>query len=128
MSTLILVIIGLVAGVLSGLFGVGGGIIIVPALLFFVGMSPQSAVGTSLGALLAPVGLLAALAYSRNGHLDAEASTWIAAGLFFGAWGGALFAPRLSAPTLQRAFAVLLLVVAMKLWMSASAVSASAGR
>ena len=118
MTALIFVAIGLVAGVLSGLFGVGGGIIIVPALLFLVGMSPQLAVGTSLGALLAPVGLLAALAYSRQGHLDATASTWIAAGLFFGAWGGALIGQRISAPTLQRGFALLLVVVAICLWSS----------
>lgn len=123
MSALVLVVIGLAAGVLSGLFGVGGGIIIVPALLFFVGMNPQSAVGTSLGALLAPVGLLAALAYSRQGHLDATASTWIAAGLFFGAWGGAVIGQRLSAPTLQRGFALLLVVVAIRLWASATPAS-----
>ncbi|MBI3792656.1 MAG: TSUP family transporter, partial [Gemmatimonadetes bacterium] len=70
MTAVILVAIGLVAGILSGIFGVGGGIIIVPALLFLVRMSPQAAVGTSLGALLAPVGLLAAISYARAGQLD----------------------------------------------------------
>ena len=125
MNALLLLVIGLGAGVLSGLFGVGGGIVIVPSLLLFVGMNLPSAIGTSLGALLLPVGLLAAIQYSRDGHLDSNAATWIAVGLFFGAWGGALLGQRLHAPTLQRGFALLLVIVAVRLWLTSASASAS---
>ena len=70
--------IGLGAGVLSGLFGIGGGIVIVPALLFFAKMSPATATGTSLGALLLPVGALGAWEYYRNGNLDIRSSMLVA--------------------------------------------------
>lgn len=121
MTALPFLAIGLAAGILSGLFGVGGGIIIVPALLLVRHMSPQLAVGTSLGALLAPVGLLAALQYARAGQLDAHAAAWIAGGLFVGAWAGAVVAGRLGAVTLQRAFALFLVLVAARLWAAAGA-------
>lgn len=81
----IFLLIGLAAGVLSGLFGIGGGVVIVPALLFLVRMPVQTATGTSLAALLLPVGALGAWAYYRMGHLDLSAATWIAGGLFVAA-------------------------------------------
>src|SRR5687767_8857463 len=75
-------LIGLGAGVLSGLFGIGGGIVIVPALLFFAKYQPQMATGTSLGALLLPVGALGAWQYWKAGNLEWRASLLIAIGLF----------------------------------------------
>ena len=110
--------IGLAAGVLSGLFGIGGGLLIVPALSFLVGMPILTATGTSLGALLLPVGLLGALEYYRNGNLDPRVSLLLAAGLFAGAWGGAHLAHSLSALHLKRAFAVLMVMAAVRMWMS----------
>ena len=109
--------IGLGAGVLSGLFGIGGGIVIVPALLFFAKMPAHTATGTSLGALLLPVGALGAWTYWKAGHLDLRVSLWIALGLFFGAFAGAKLAAMLTPLQLKRAFAVFLVIVAARmLW------------
>jgi uncharacterized membrane protein YfcA len=108
--------IGLGAGLLSGLFGVGGGVLIVPALVFLLGYSSHMAVGTSLGALLLPVGVLGALAYYRTGNLQLQASLLIALGLFIGAHFGARLALTLSAVQLSRAFAIFLVLVAARMW------------
>ena len=112
-------LIGLGAGVLSGLFGIGGGIVIVPALLFFAGMLPATATGTSLGALLLPVGALGAYEYYRNGNVEVRASLLIAAGLFFGAYAGAKLNQTLSPVQAKRAFAVFRVLVAARLWVTA---------
>ena len=111
--------IGLAAGVLSGLFGIGGGIVIVPALLWITRMTPATATGTSLGALLLPVGALGAWAYYRNGHVDVRASLCIAAGLFLGAYVGARVNQSLSSLQATRAFAVFLVFAAARLWVTA---------
>jgi uncharacterized membrane protein YfcA len=118
--TAILLAIGVAAGVLSGLFGIGGGIVIVPALLLFARMPPLTATGTSLGALLIPVGaLVGAWQYHRTGNLDIRASVLIALGMVAGAWLGARAAQHVSGVVLQRAFAVLLVVVAIRVWLAA---------
>ena len=114
---LLFLVIGLGAGVLSGLFGIGGGIVIVPALLYFARFQPHMATGTSLGALLLPVGALGAWQYWRAGNLEWRASMLIAAGLFIGAFFGARIAQDLPAPVLRKAFAVFLVVVAVQLWL-----------
>jgi uncharacterized membrane protein YfcA len=118
MGILVFIIIGLGAGVLSGLFGIGGGVLIVPALMLVAGMKPIMATGTSLGALLLPVGALGAYEYYRRGNLDMRASLWIALGLFIGAWFGAKIALSLSPVALKRAFAVFLVIVAVRMWMT----------
>ncbi len=117
--TWIFIIIGFGAGILSGLFGIGGGILIVPALIFFAKMQPINATGTSLGALLLPVGALGAYEYYRRGHFNVSASLWIALGLFFGAYLGARFAQNIPAFHLKRMFAVFLVAVAARMWWSA---------
>lgn len=114
--TLILLAIGIAAGVLSGLFGIGGGIIIVPALMYLAHMESQRAVGTSLGALLLPVGILGALAYHKAGHIDIRASLLLAAGLAVGAYLGAQISLHVDATTLRKVFAMFLVLVAGKLW------------
>ncbi len=113
---LIFIVVGLLAGVLSGLFGIGGGIVIVPALMFFAKLPPVMATGTSLAALLLPVGALGAWEYHRRGNLNISAALWVALGLFFGAWIGAKLAQQMSPLQLRRAFAVLLVIVAGKVW------------
>ena len=111
--------IGLAAGVLSGLFGIGGGILIVPALILFAKFPTKLALGTSLGALLLPVGLLGAYTYYQTGNLNIRASLLIALGLFFGAWVGARLAQVLPAASLQRMFAVFIVLMAVRLWIDA---------
>jgi uncharacterized membrane protein YfcA len=111
-------LIGLGAGVLSGLFGIGGGVVIVPALMLIARMPPVVATGTSLGALLLPVGALGAWAYYQQGNLDVRAALLIALGLFLGAWFGAQIAQHLSPAMLKRIFAVFLVLVAAKVWFS----------
>jgi len=119
MQLLSLLAIGVAAGMLSGMFGVGGGVIIVPALVFFFGMNQQTASATSLIALLLPVGLLGVLEYYRSGKIGME-NIWfglaIAAGLFAGAFLGARLAIELSSDLLRRMFAVFLVFVAIRLW------------
>jgi len=111
--------IGLAAGILSGLFGIGGGVLIVPALVFFTRFPPKLALGTSLGALLLPVGLLGAYIYWENGNVNVRASLLIAAGLTAGAFLGALLAEVVSAAVLQRMFAVFMVLMAVQLWFRA---------
>lgn len=116
MDWTILLVIGLVAGVLAGTFGIGGGVLIVPALTYFARMPLINAVGTSLGALLLPVGALGAWSYYKGGHLEWRAALWVALGLFFGAFFGAKLAQSMSDAMLRRSFAVFLAVVAVRMW------------
>src|SRR5438128_12474791 len=116
---MLFIAIGLIAGVLAGLFGIGGGIVIAPALILLARFAPQMATGTSLGALLLPVGALGAWEYYKRGHLNLPAAMWIALGLFIGAWFGARIAQSVSGTTLQRSFAVFLLIVAVRVWWKA---------
>jgi len=119
MLLVIYLVTGLLAGLLSGLFGIGGGILIVPALLFFAKMQPSTATGTSLGALLLPVGALGAWQYYKNGHVNVAASLLIALGLFVGAYFGAHFGEGLDPATAKRSFAIFLLLVAGRIWFTA---------
>ena len=114
--TILYIIIGVGAGVLAGLFGIGGGVVIVPALLYVARMSQITATGTSLGALPLPVGALGAWEYYRRGDLDVRAALLIAIGLFFGAFFGAKLAHMLTAIQLKRAFAVFLVLIAVRIW------------
>lgn len=116
---ILFIAIGLAAGVLAGLFGIGGGIVIGPALILLAKFSPQTAAGTSLGAILLPVGALGAWEYYRRGNLDIAAALWIALGLLFGAWVGAKLAQTLSGPQLQKAFAIFLVLIAIRVWTKA---------
>lgn len=116
MPFLLFLIIGLGAGVLSGVFGIGGGIVIVPALVFFARMSPATAVGTSLGAILLPTGILGAWQYYKSGHIDVGASLLLAVGMMAGVYFGARIGLTLNPVTARRAFAVFLVVVAGKVW------------
>jgi len=116
---ILFIAIGLAAGVLAGMFGIGGGIVIGPALILLAKYHPQLATGTSLGALILPAGALGAWEYYRRGNLNIAASVWIALGLFFGAWVGARLAQSLSGPQLQKAFAVFLVLIAIRVWVKA---------
>jgi hypothetical protein len=101
-----LVIIGIFGGVSSGLFGIGGGIVIVPALIYWAGFSQHKATGTSLAVLLPPIGLAATLEYYRNGNVDIKAAMILAAAMLVGAWGGAFLANKMKGPHLHFIFGV----------------------
>ena len=116
MDTLVFIGIGLGAGVLAGIFGLGGGIVIVPALTLLARFAPQTATGTSLASLLLPVGALGAWAYYKEGHVRIGAALWIAIGLAIGAYFGARMAMSVPPQTLKRAFAVFLVLIAARLW------------
>lgn len=106
-----LLILGLIAGILSGMFGIGGGIVIVPALMAFFGVEQKRAVGTSLGALLLPVGLPGVLGYYAAGELNLAAAVPVAIGLAIGALGGARIAIGLDPKTMRRMYGIFLLIV-----------------
>ena len=115
--TLLLLAIGLGAGILSGVFGIGGGIIIVPALVYLAKMSPQQAAGTSLAALVLPLGAaVGAFTYYKAGHLDPKDALIIALGMAVGAFGGSWIATHMDGDVLRKAFAVLMVIMAVKMW------------
>jgi uncharacterized membrane protein YfcA len=119
-STTKLAIIGLVSGVAAGLFGIGGGIIIVPALVFWGGMSQHKATGTSLAVLLPPVGLLAVFEYYRHGNVDIRAAIIVAIGLFLGGFGGAWVANKMTGAHLRLGFGLFVISMGVYLvWGSA---------
>ena len=111
----LLAVIGIAAGILSGLIGVGGGIIIVPALVYVMGFSQQQAQGTSLGLLLLPVGILAVANYYRQGFIDMRVVGIMCIFFVVGGWLGSRFALSLPQETVKKIFAALLLVIALKM-------------
>lgn len=115
MNYLVLLAIGLVAGVFAGMFGIGGGLIIVPALLFLVKMKDLEAIGTSLAALIPPVGLLGAIEYYRNGYINIKYAALIAAGIFVGALFGARIMIGLPPGIVKRVYAAFLIAVAARM-------------
>jgi uncharacterized membrane protein YfcA len=108
-----MLLLGGLAGVLSGMFGIGGGLIIVPVLVILFELDPKTAVGTSLFALMLPTGLLGVLEYWRRGELRLLHGLLIALGLFCGAYLGARLTGMMSAVTMKRAYAGFLIVVAV---------------
>ncbi|MEO6546756.1 MAG: sulfite exporter TauE/SafE family protein [Ferruginibacter sp.] len=112
---LIVILIGIAAGMLSGLVGVGGGLIIVPALIFFLGMSQHSAQGTSLALILLPVGILAVFTYYKQGYVDIKVVGLLAIGFVAGSYFGSRIAVNLSQEIIRKCFAVFMIVVAVKM-------------
>jgi uncharacterized membrane protein YfcA len=106
LSIVFLLVIGLAAGIASGLFGIGGGVLIVPGLVFLLGFSQHAATGTSLAILLPPVGIAAVLEYYRHGSVDLRAAFICAAALLVGAWLGAVLANHLKDEYLRLAFGI----------------------
>jgi uncharacterized membrane protein YfcA len=108
-------LIGLVAGMLSGLVGVGGGIVIVPALVFFLGFSQHQAQGTSLGLLLLPIGIFAVMNYYNKGHIDVKVVLVMAIGFVLGGYFGSKIALNISQELLRKIFAIVLFYTAIKM-------------
>ena len=114
---LICLVIGLVAATLSGLVGIGGGIIIVPSLVLLLGLSQHMAQGTTLAMLVPPVGFAAAWTYYRAGFVDLRVAGWLCVGFVVGTLLGSRFAVLASEQALERAFGLALIVVAVKLFL-----------
>ncbi len=104
-------LVGLVVGIVSGVVGIGGGILFVPALVWLFGMNQFKAQGTSLGALLAPVGIFAFLEYYRKGNADLRIALLLAAGFLVGGYFGAVGAQHIPEVWLRRIFALTLIAV-----------------
>jgi len=112
---MILLCVGLLAGILSGMVGVGGGIIIVPALVYFMAMSQHQAQGTSLAVLLLPVGILAVMNYYKAGYVDVRATLIIASTFLIGGFIGSKISIAIDQHTVKKIFGVVLLLVAFKM-------------
>ncbi len=113
--TFLYVLLGLIAGVLSGIVGIGGGVVIVPVLIYAFGMSQLTAQGTTVALLVPPLGFLAALTYYKHGHVNLTAAALIALGIFFGSYLGATVALELPEKTLTKLFGFLLLAIAIRM-------------
>ncbi|MFH0771007.1 MAG: sulfite exporter TauE/SafE family protein [Candidatus Omnitrophota bacterium] len=114
-NILVYLIIGLAAGALSGLIGIGGGVIIIPALVFLLGFSQLQAQGTTLALMVPPIGILAALTYYNRGLVDLKVAVFICLGFLFGGLIGAKVAVNLPNIILQRIFGVALLIISLKM-------------
>ena len=112
----IVALIGAVAGILGGMLGLGGAIIIIPALVIIVGYSQQMAQGTALIMMVLPVGALAAFQYYQKGFVDVKAALLMAVFFFVGGYFGAKFATHVPQNILQKAFAIMLVSIAIKMW------------
>jgi len=114
-TIIILLIIGVAAGMLGGLVGIGGGIIIVPALIYFLGKSQLQAQGISLALIMFPVGILGVMQYYKQGHVDFSIVLILAIGFIVGSFLGSKIAMDLPQDTIRKMFAFLLIIVAVKM-------------
>jgi len=114
-TIIIIILVGIAAGMLGGMVGVGGGIIIVPALIYFLGFSQMEAQGTSLGLILLPVGILGVMQYYKQGHVDFRVVFILAAGFILGSLFGSKISLSLPQDTVKKIFASLLIIIAIKM-------------
>ena len=115
-KTISLLVLGLFAGVLGGMFGIGGGLVMVPGMVLLLGFDDKKAVGTSLATILLPVGILGVLEHWRAGNIDIKVAALLGAGFVVGSFGGAAFVnqPFISKNTFKTMYAVFLLLMAAK--------------
>ena len=114
-NLLILIVIGILSGLLAGMFGIGGAIIVIPALVFILGLSQHEAQGTSLAFMLPPVGILATWNYWKAGHVNWKIALVLSLTFVVGAYLGSHFSINISDKTLRRLFGVLMIIIALKL-------------
>ena len=115
---LILIIIGLASGLLSGFLGVGGGVIVIPALVLILGFSQHEAQGTNLAFMLSPIGILAVMNYWKAGYVNWKYAIVLALAFFVGAYFGSYLSIEVSGKILRKVFGVIMLVVAVKVILS----------
>jgi hypothetical protein len=109
-------LLGVAAGILAGMVGIGGGVVIVPALIYFFGLDQHTAQGTSLAVLLPPTGLFAFLRYYHAGHVDMKMAAVIVIGVLVGGWVGGGWAQQVSGPALRKGFAVFMMLIGLKMF------------
>ena len=114
-TIILLILIGIAAGMLSGMVGIGGGIVIVPALVYFLAFSQKDAQGTTLGLLLFPVGILGVLQYYKEGHVDFRVVAIVAVGFILGSYFGSKISLSLSEERVKKFFAIVIMLVAIKM-------------
>ena len=115
MTYLLYILIGLIGGVASGAFGIGGGAVMVPALVYFVGLTQHQAQGTVLALLMVPVGVLAVLRYYHAGNVNIQIALFMAIGFIVGGLLGAHYIQGISEASLKRAFGIFLILVGIKM-------------
>ncbi len=115
---LILIVIGTITGVMAGMLGIGGAIIMIPALVFLLGISQQTAQGTSLAVMLPPVGIIAAYNYYKAGHVNIRFAIVLALFFLVGSYFGSKLALNIPQEALKKIFGILLLLVAAKMLLS----------
>ncbi|HVW86989.1 MAG TPA: sulfite exporter TauE/SafE family protein [Bryobacteraceae bacterium] len=115
MQSAYLILLGIAAGAASGLVGIGGGIILIPALVFLFGMSQHQAQGTTLALMVPPIGLVAAMAYWRQGYVDIRIAALICIGFLAGSLIGARYSLGISDAVLQKVFGLFLLLLSTKM-------------
>ncbi|HCC29209.1 MAG TPA: permease [Marinilabiliales bacterium] len=117
-TLLLLIAIGLVAGTLGGLLGIGGGIIMIPAMVYVMGMGQHEAIGTSLAVMLPPIGLFAAYNYYKEGYINLKFALIMAAAFMVGSFFSSKLAVSIPASTIRKAFSIFLVIVAIKMFFS----------
>jgi uncharacterized membrane protein YfcA len=114
-TIIILLLIGLAAGMLSGMVGIGGGVVIVPALVYFLAFSQKTAQGTSLAMLMFPVGILGVLQYYKQGHVDFKIVVFVALGFILGSLIGSKVSLGMSDDKVKKFFGIVMLLVSLKM-------------
>lgn len=117
-TIIILVLIGLISGIIAGMFGIGGGLIIVPALIYFAGFREHEAIGTSLAVLLPPIGLFAAYNYYIKGYVNIKYALIIAVAFMLASYFSSKLTVNIPANIIRRLFSIFLVLVAIKMWFS----------
>jgi len=115
MSQFLYILLGLVAGIFGGMFGLGGGTILIPALVYLFGLTQHQAQGTTLAAMVPPIGLLAAMRYWQTGNVKIPVAALVCVGFFFGGFIGAGFVQNMPDPLLKKLFGVFLLFVSLEM-------------
>lgn len=114
-TLLVLILIGMAAGFLGGMVGIGGGVLIVPALVLILGLSQHKAQGISLAMILFPVGILGVINYYKKGYVDFKYAGLLAVGFLVGSYVGSKFSLSLPQETVKKVFAVVMILLALKL-------------
>lgn len=115
MQILYLLLLGLIAGIASGFLGIGGGVIIIPALVFLFGLTQHQAQGTTLALMIPPIGLLAALKYYAEGNVKVSIAVFICVGFFLGGYIGASFVQKIPDAVLKRVFGIAMFILSIKM-------------